>query len=201
MVQRVIIISYGPMSFIRVNSILIGCGEGIGKDVHLSGGINDFDELHPQQVITSADLVSIRFREFVPFSLLGAELNWSEEELVQFLVEKGVDYYTSYTYEENYLLYSANNGEWNFIFSPSGQLAVITSYKNDEIEKNMLKSGDSLEKAVECYGSSYVVRDQIYDYSELVYDMDGYVFIIGGYSDLGCAKFSIEISGFLDPDV
>lgn len=183
---------------LKIDGSALGCGEGIGNEVSAFEGINDFDVQHPQKAIASASLFPIQFREFVPFSLQGVELYWSEEELIQFLAANGIEYHTDYTYEGHYLLYTANNGEWEFIFDSSGQLAVITSTKTDEIEKNVLKSGDSLEQAIDSYGRNYVVRNQQYNYSELVYDMDGYSFVIGGYSDLGCAKFSVEISGFMN---
>ena len=183
---------------LKVDGSALGCGEGIGNEVSALEGINNFDVQHSQKEIASANLIPIQFREFVPFSLQGVELYWSEEELIQFLEANGIEYHTGYTYEDHYLLYSANNGEWEFIFDSSGQLAVITNTKTDEIERNMLKSGDSLEQAIDSYGRNYVVRNQQYNYSELVYDMDGYSFVIGGYSDLGCAKFSVEISGFMN---
>lgn len=183
---------------LKIDGNTLGCGEGIGNEASTLAGINNFDVQHPQQFIASASLIPIQLREFAPFSLQSIELYWSEEELIQFLEANGIEYHTGYTYENHHLLYTANNGEWEFIFDSSGQLAVITSTKTDEIEKNELKTGDSLEQAIDSYGRNYVVRNQQYNYSELVYDMDGYCFVIGGYSDLGCAKFSVEISGFMN---
>lgn len=53
------------------------------------------------------------------------------------------------------MIYYANRDTREFVLDSQGQLAETTDKKCDEIGKNLLKEGDSLEKAIACYGTDY----------------------------------------------
>lgn len=172
-----------------------GCGEGIGTQKYI-GGINDLDTV--QEVVASETLQKISIQEFIPLSvsLKDVELLWSEETLKQFLEDNKVDYTVGNTDEGNYRIYSANKNMWVFIFDDQGQLAVIESTKCDEMCKDMLKEGDTLEKVIECYGSGYEQYDLGWGYFIVAYEGEDYDIQIGIYSDDGCARFSKFRKGF-----
>lgn len=175
-----------------------GCGEGIGTNL-IYNRTDDFDGLHLDdfgKVEASNNFWMVKIQEFENISLEQVELLWSEDELRQFLDSNNVDYSVEYTDDKNRLIYLANRNTWEFLFNDQGELAMITSTTADEFEKNVLKEGDSLQKVTEEYGEDYEKYEGEYNYFIVKYDMEGYDFQIGVFSNLGCSRFSKCMKGF-----
>lgn len=177
-----------------------GCGEGIGTNL-IYNRTDDLDELHLDDMVkveASNAFQMIKIQEFENISLEQVQLLWSENELKQFLDSNNVDYSVEHTDDTNRLIYLANRNTWEFLFNDQGELAVITSTKTDEFEKNVLKEGDSLQKIIEEYGEDYKKYEGEYNYFIVEYDMEDYDFQIGVFSNLGCSRFSKCMKGFED---
>lgn len=198
------VVGFNSTAKIRANDNLIaltedgdfyGCGEGIGN-THLIGGIDDLVE--EQEVTASDTFLKIILQEYVPLSvsLKDVELLWTEEMLKQFLNQYEIDYTVGHTDEGNFLIYHANEYTWDLIFNDQGQLAVIESTKCDEMAKDMLVEGDSIEKAIEYYGTNYKQYDLGWGYFIAEYEEEDYDFQIGFYIDDGCVRFSKFLKGF-----
>lgn len=198
------VVGFNSTAKIRANDNLIaltedgdfyGCGEGIGN-THLIGGIDDLME--EQEVTASDTFLKIILQEYVPLSvsLKDVELLWTEEMLKQFLNQYEIDYTVGHTDEGNFLIYHANEYTWDLIFNDQGQLAVIESTKCDEMAKDMLVEGDSIEKAIEYYGTNYKQYDLGWGYFIAEYEEEDYDFQIGFYIDDGCVRFSKFLKGF-----
>ena len=170
------------------------CGEGIGE----SRLVNRVDDqvYENVEVISTEDLRPVNIKEYHRPSLKEVQLLWSEVELKEFLERNGVDYGVVYTGEEAYLTYMTKQEKWEFVFNEKGQLAKITSYKNDEMEKSMLKEMDTLEKVIECYGNDYKKTDLGYGHMFMDYEREDYNFRVLVYSDLECGQFSKVLKGF-----
>ena len=170
------------------------CGEGIGE----SRLVNRVDDqvYENVEVISTEDLRPVNIKEYHRPSLKEVQLLWSEVELKEFLESNGVDYGVVYTGEEAYLTYMTKQEKWEFVFNEKGQLAKITSYKNDEMEKSMLKEMDTLEKVIECYGNDYKKTDLGYGHMFMDYEREDYNFRVLVYSDLECGQFSKVLKGF-----
>lgn len=170
------------------------CGEGIGE----SRFVNRVDDqvYENVEVISTEDLRPVNIKEYHRPSLKEVQLLWSEVELKEFLESNGVDYGVVYTGEEAYLTYMTKQEKWEFVFNEKGQLAKITSYKNDEMEKSMLKEMDTLEKVIECYGNDYKKTDLGYGHMFMDYEREDYNFRVLVYSDLECGQFSKVLKGF-----
>lgn len=76
------------------------------------------------------------------------------------------------------------------------ELRVIESTKCDEMAKDMLVEGDSIEKAIEYYGTNYKQYDLGWGYFIAEYEEEDYDFQIGFYIDDGCVRFSKFLKGF-----
>lgn len=175
-----------------------GCGIGVDTEM-MHNRTDDFDEEHlymTKKVAASYAFQEITIQEYEKVLLKPVELFWSEDDLIQFLNNNNIDYSVEYTEDTNLLIYLANENKWEFIFNAEKELAMIASTVSDEFEKDILAVGDPLQKVEEEYGDDYEKYEGEYDYFTIQYDMDGYDFQIGIYSNLGCAKFSKCMKGF-----
>lgn len=124
---------YDNLVVLKKDGSFLACGEGIGE----SRLVNRVDDqvYENVEVISTEDLRPVNIKEYHRPSLKEVQLLWSEVELKEFLESNGVDYGVVYTGEEAYLTYMTKQEKWEFVFNEKGQLAKITSYKNDEMEK------------------------------------------------------------------
>ena len=185
---------YDNLVVLKKDGSFHACGEGIGE----SRLVNRVDDqvYENVEVISTEDLRPVNIKEYHRPSLKEVQLLWSEVELKEFLESNGVDYGVVYTGEEAYLTYMTKQEKWEFVFNEKGQLAKITSYKNDEMEKSMLKEMDTLEKVIECYGNDYKKTDLGYGHMFIDYEREDYNFRVLVYSDLECGQFSKVLKGF-----
>ena len=172
------------------------CGEGIGE----SRLVNRVDDqvYENVEVISTEYLRPVNIKEYHRPSLKEVQLLWSEKELKEFLENNGVEYGVVYTGEEAYLTYMTKQEKWEFVFNKKGQLAKITSYQNDEMEKGKLKEMDTLEKVIEYYGDDYKKIDLGYGHMFMDYERGDYDFRVLVYSDWGCSQFSKVLKGFYE---
>ena len=185
---------YDNLVVLKKDGSFHACGEGIGE----SRFVNRVDDqvYENVEVISTEDLRQVNIKEYHRPSLKEVQLLWSEVELKEFLESNGVDYGVVYTGEEAYLTYMTKQEKWQFVFNEKGQLAKITSYKNDEMEKSMLKEMDTFEKVIECYGNDYKKTDLGYGHMFIDYEREDYYFRVLVYSDLECGQFSKILKGF-----
>ena len=185
---------YDNLVVLKKDGSFHACGEGIGE----SRLVNRVDDqvYENVEVISTEDLRPVNIKEYHRPSLKEVQLLWSEVELKEFLESNGVDYGVVYTGEEAYLTYMTKQEKWQFVFNEKGQLAKITSYKNDEMEKSMLKEMDTFEKVIECYGNDYKKTDLGYGHMFIDYEREDYYFRVLVYSDLECGQFSKILKGF-----
>ena len=172
------------------------CGEGIGES-RLIERVDD-QVYENVEVISTEYLRPVNIKEYHRPSLKEVQLLWSEKELKEFLENNGVEYGVVYTGEEAYLTYMTKQEKWEFVFNKKGQLAKITSYQNDEMEKGKLKEMDTLEKVIEYYGDDYKKMDLGYGHMFMDYERGDYDFRVLVYSDWGCSQFSKVLKGFYE---
>ena len=172
------------------------CGEGIGES-RLIERVDD-QVYENVEVISTEYLRPVNIKEYHRPSLKEVQLLWSEKELKEFLENNGVEYGVIYTGEEAYLTYMTKQEKWEFVFNKKGQLAKITSYQNDEMEKGKLKEMDTLEKVIEYYGDDYKKIDLGYGHMFMNYERGDYDFRVLVYSDWGCSQFSKVLKGFYE---
>ena len=174
------------------------CGEGIGES-RLIERVDD-QVYENVEVISTEYLRPVNIKEYHRPSLKEVQLLWSEKELKEFLENNGVEYGVVYTGEEAYLTYMTKQEKWEFVFNKKGQLAKITSYQNDEMEKGKLKEMDTFEKVIEYYGDDYKKIDLGYGHMFMDYERGDYDFRVLVYSDWGCSQFSKVLKGFYPND-
>ena len=174
----------------------LACGEGIGES-RLIERVDD-QVYENVEVISTEYLRPVNIKEYHRPSLKEVQLLWSEKELKEFLENNGVEYGVVYTGEEAYLTYMTKQEKWEFVFNKKGQLAKITSYQNDEMEKGKLKEMDTLEKVIEYYGDDYKKIDLGYGHMFMDYERGDYDFRVLVYSDWGCSQFSKVLKGFYE---
>lgn len=174
----------------------LACGEGIGES-RLIERVDD-QVYENVEVISTEYLRPVNIKEYHRPSLKEVQLLWSEKELKEFLENNGVEYGVVYTGEEAYLTYMTKQEKWEFVFNKKGQLAKITSYQNDEMEKGKLKEMDTLEKVIEYYGDDYKKIDLGYGHLFMDYERGDYDFRVLVYSDWGCSQFSKVLKGFYE---
>ena len=189
-----IVKEYDNLIVMKKDGSFLACGEGIG-DSRFVERVDD-EVYENVEVISTEHLCQVKIKEYHRPSLKEVQLLWSEVELKEFLECNGVDYGVVYTGEEAYLTYMTKQEKWQFVFNEKGQLAKITSYKNDEMEKSMLKEMDTLEKVIECYGNDYKKTDLGYGHMFMDYERENYNFRVLVYSDLECGQFSKVLKGF-----
>ena len=185
---------YDNLVALKKDGSFLACGEGIGES-RLVNRVDD-EVYENVEVISTEDLRQVNIKEYHRSSLKEVQLLWSEKELKEFLENNGVEYEVVYTGEEAYLTYMTKQEKWEFVFNEKGQLAKITSYKNDEMEKSKLKEMDTFEKVIECYGNDYKKTDLGYGHMFMDYERENYNFRVLVYSDLGCSQFSKVLKGF-----
>lgn len=174
----------------------LACGEGIGES-RLIERVDD-QVYENVEVISTEYLRPVNIKEYHRPSLKEVQLLWSEKELKEFLENNGVEYGVVYTGEEAYLTYMTKQEKWEFVFNKKGQLAKITSYQNDEMEKGKLKEMDTFEKVIEYYGDDYKKIDLGYGHMFMDYERGDYDFRVLVYSDWGCSQFSKVLKGFYE---
>ena len=124
---------YDNLVVLKKDGSFLTCGEGIGES-RLIERVDD-EVYENVEVISTEYLCKVKIKEYNPPSLQEVQLLWTEAELKDFLESNGVEYGVVYTGEEAYLTYMTKQEKWEFVFNEKGQLAKITSYKNDEMEK------------------------------------------------------------------
>ena len=124
---------YDNLVVLKKDGSFLACGEGIGES-RLIERVDD-EVYENVEVISTEYLCKVKIKEYNPPSLQEVQLLWTEAELKDFLESNGVEYGVVYTGEEAYLTYMTKQEKWEFVFNEKGQLAKITSYKNDEMEK------------------------------------------------------------------
>ena len=185
---------YDNLVVLKKDGSFLACGEGIGES-RLVERVDD-EVYENVEVISTEYLCKVKIKEYNPPSLEEVQLLWTEAELKHFLESNGVEYGVVYTGEEGYLTYMTKQEKWEFVFNEKGQLAKITSYKNDEMEKNRLKEMDTFEEVIECYGDDYKKTDLGYGHMFMDYERDDYDFRVLVYSGWGCSQFSKVLKGF-----
>lgn len=177
---------------LKKNGDYYSCGEGVGTEF-LHDRTDDYDLAHINNAIkvrVSDSLVKVAIAEFKEIDLNQVKLYWSEQDLKQFLEQNRIDYYKEYTEGDNLLVYIANNNAWEFLFDEQGKISMITSTMTDEMEKDLLIVGDTLDEVIDVYGENYVKSEGEYNYYTIQYDMGSYIFQVGLYNNLGCSRFS-----------
>ena len=121
---------YDNLVILKKDGSFLVCGEGI-RESRLVNRVDDqVDE--NVEVISTEYLRQVKIKEYNCPSLKEVQLLWSEKELKEFLESNGIDYGVVYSGEEAYLTYITKQEKREFVFNEKGQLAKITSYKNDE---------------------------------------------------------------------
>lgn len=187
---------YDNLVVLKKDGSFLACGEGIGES-RLIERVDD-QVYENVEVISTEYLRPVNIKEYHRPSLKEVQLLWSEKELKEFLENNGVEYGVVYTGEEAYLTYMTKQEKWEFVFNKKGQLAKITSYQNDEMEKGKLKEMDTLEKVIEYYGDDYKKIDLGYGHMFMDYERGDYDFRVLVYSDWGCSQFSKVLKGFYE---
>ena len=125
-----IVKEYDNLIVMKKDGSILACGEGIG-DSRFVERVDD-EVYENVEVISTEHLCQVKIKEYHRSSLKEVQLLWSEKELKEFLESNGVDYGAVYTGEESYPTYITKQEKREFVFNEKGQLAKITSYKNDE---------------------------------------------------------------------
>ena len=187
---------YDNLVVLKKDGSFLACGEGIGES-RLIERVDD-EVYENVEVISTEYLRPVNIKEYHRPSLKEVQLLWSEKELKEFLENNGVEYGVVYTGEEAYLTYMTKQEKCEFVFNKKGQLAKITSYQNDEMEKGKLKEMDTFEKVIEYYGDDYKKIDLGYGHMFMNYERGDYDFRVLVYSDWGCSQFSKVLKGFYE---
>ena len=187
---------YDNLVVLKKDGSFLACGEGIGES-RLIERVDD-EVYENVEVISTEYLRPVNIKEYHRPSLKEVQLLWSEKELKEFLENNGVEYGVVYTGEEAYLTYMTKQEKCEFVFNKKGQLAKITSYQNDEMEKGKLKEMDTFEKVIEYYGDDYKKIDLGYGHMFMDYERGDYDFRVLVYSDWGCSQFSKVLKGFYE---
>ena len=175
--------------FLTRDGELYGSGEGINYD-----NVPD-SEIIEEPILSSPNnkqLTQIELRVYNSKALKNISLGSSEKELIQFLVNEGLDYYTSHTDdEEQNLCINARGDTWTFEFDSSDRLYEIKNFENDDFELGKLQVGDSFEDLLDVYGDDYSVENHD-TWDRYLFDKGDYYFGIDVFHDFGIMDFFIR---------